>query len=83
MNTMAMVAELADSDFDAVGPFLFESYDAVPLGEDCDEHVLAYEDWLQQEQECQCCCCTGECRQQDDYDDPLFAGFVEGDYEAA
>lgn len=32
------------------------------------------------DQECRCCCCTGECRQQDDIDDPLFAGFVEGSY---
>lgn len=33
--------------------------------------------------DCRCCCCTGECRELDDYDDPLFAGFVEGDYDEA
>jgi hypothetical protein len=69
MNTMAIVSELADSDFEAVGPYLFESYDAPPPEEDDDD------------QECRCCCCTGECRQQDDQygDEALFAGFAEGD----
>jgi len=32
-----------------------------------------------EQDECRCCCCTGECRQQDDPDEALFAGFAEGD----
>jgi hypothetical protein len=33
--------------------------------------------------ECRCCCCTGECREQDDPDEALFAGFAEGEAEPA
>lgn len=45
------------------------------------EGVAEYDAQFEDDQECRCCCCTGECRGQlDDEPDPLAAGFVEGDY---
>lgn len=38
-----------------------------------------YEGDLEDDQECRCCCCTGECREYE-VDDPMFAGFAEGDF---
>jgi len=83
MNTMAIVSELADSGIDAVGSALTELPHWEPIGDDHDAHVVAYEDMLMAlDQECRCCCCTGECRDEGYFEDPLMGGFVEGDYDA-